>query len=77
MEGFGRYENDFYIYEGGFRSNEFHGKGKLHCLLGSPYEGDFDKGKLVGEFRITGGPKTVKTRILPGQPVGWIGPCEP
>jgi hypothetical protein len=76
MEGFGRYENDFYVYEGGFESNKFHGQGKLSCHLGPLYEGNFDKGNLVREFRIAGSPKTVKTRILPGQPVGWIGPCE-
>lgn len=76
MEGIGRLENDFYVYEGGFKNNEFDGPGTLTCLSGPRYEGAFAAGKLIGEFRLPGSQNVVKTRLPPGARVGWEGPCD-
>src|SRR5690242_9346045 len=73
MDGRGRYENDFYIHTGGFKNNEFDGKGGLKCLDGPWYETRFSEGSLI-ELRSSNYP--VETRIKPGQRVGWQGPCE-
>lgn len=74
MEGQGRYENDFYVYVGGFKNNVFDGKGQLDCLAGPHYLGEFSEGRLVSPFESAGLP--AETRIKPGEPVGWVGPCE-
>ena len=50
MEGHGRYENDFYVYEGEFKNNQFDGKGVLTCLVSGPaYRGVFVNGSLNGK----------------------------
>ena len=49
MEGIGRYENDFYFYKGGFKDNQFDGKGTLTCLVNGPvFWGGFVNGTLNG-----------------------------
>jgi hypothetical protein len=74
MEGRGRYENDFYVYTGGFKGNEFDGKGQIACLTGPYYLGEFADGRLVGQLLSAG--RSVETRIKTGDLVDWIGPCE-
>ena len=50
MEGHGRYENDFYVYEGEFKNNQFDGNGVLTCLVNGPaYRGVFVNGSLNGK----------------------------
>ena len=68
MEGFGRFNTDFFIYEGQFKANEFDGHGTVNCLEGTEelYEGDFAMGHLIGELRIAG-----KRQVLP-----WLNPGD-
>src|SRR5262245_62080632 len=49
MEGFGRLENDFYVYQGGFKRNKFDGDGVLTCHGGATYRGHFIAGTLSGK----------------------------
>ena len=37
------------VYEGSFKDNKFHGKGKLHWDHGASYDGDFFEGEITGK----------------------------
>lgn len=79
MEGFGRFETYFFIYEGQFKANEFDGHGTVNCLEGTEglYEGEFAMGNLIGELRIARKAQTL-TWPNPGDYVDRLyGPCFP
>jgi hypothetical protein len=79
MEGFGKFTTDHFSYEGQFKANEFDGHGTVQCLevTKESYEGEFARGRLVGELRIARKAQTV-TWPNPGDYVDRLrGPCFP
>jgi hypothetical protein len=79
MEGFGKFTTDHFSYEGQFKANEFDGHGTVQCLEGTKesYEGEFARGRSVGELRIARKAQTV-TWPNPGDYVDRLrGPCFP
>ena len=76
FDGFGRFEGDDFRYVGAFKGGKFHGHGKLECLGGPSYEGQFVQSRMVGDFAV--GPDHQDHRTFHGLEVriGWPEPCE-
>lgn len=73
INGYGKYENNEFVYEGEWKNNLRHGKGTLTLFHdGSTYSGDFVKGRKEGKgsWRLPNG-NTYEGQWVNNKRHGW------